>query len=322
MGRDFMQFDDNYRSGFACLVGRPNVGKSTLINALVGSKIAIMSDRPETTRRAVRGILTRPDGQLVLVDTPGVHRPRTLLGQRLNDVVKDTLADVDCVVLCLCADQEIGPGDRRIVREVQELKCPVIAAVTKSDKVSRSELLDKLLEVSLLANFAHIVPVCALDKDKESKTTYLETGIERYNVEVLADLILEQMPPGPPLYPEGEATDEPELVIIAEYVREAALEGVHDELPHSIAVLVEEIEWMKRANKPDLAQVRVDVYVERSSQKGIVIGKGGARLRQVGSQARKEIEKLIGAPVYLDLHVRVAKDWQKDPKLLSRLGFG
>lgn len=316
-GFEIPKFPSDYRSGFTCLIGRPNVGKSTLINALVGQKIAIMSSRPETTRRAVRGIVSKSNGQLVIVDTPGVHKPRTLLGKRINEVVRECISDVDAVVLCLPANEKIGPGDKRILREVLEIGCPVVAAVTKSDLVTNSELIEKIMQVSQLAEFTHIIPVSA--KSEEQKLTPATDG----NVEVLANLLLELMPPGPPLYPQGDATDEPERVLIAEYVREAALEGVHDELPHSIAVLVEEI--VPRVNlsgkKTNLVDVRVDIYVERDSQKGIVIGKGGKRLKEVGEQARKQIEELLGRRVYLDLHVRVAKDWQRDPKLLSRLGF-
>ena len=298
---------EGFRAGFASLVGRPNAGKSTLTNALVGQKIAITSGRPQTTRHTVRGIVHRDDGQLILVDTPGLHRPRTLLGERLNDLVRETMSEVDVVVFCLPANEKIGPGDKYIARELAELRTPVIAVATKSDTVSREVLAQRLLEIEQLGNWAQIVPVSAVKGEQ---------------VELLADLLLAEMPQSPPLYPEGELTDEPEAVMIAELVREAALEGVRDELPHSLAAVVEEIiERTDREGKTPMLDVHVLLYVERDSQKGIVIGKGGARLRQVGTKARGSIEKLLGTRVYLDIHVKVAKDWQRDPKLLQRLGF-
>lgn len=302
---------EGYRSGFACLVGRPNAGKSTLTNALVGEKVAITSGRPQTTRRAIRGVVHREDGQIVLVDTPGLHRPRTLLGQRLNDVVRETLAEVDVVVFCLPADQKVGPGDRHIARELSHLRTPVVAAATKADAVPRDRLAEHLIAIDQIEGLdpADIVPVSAV------------TGEQ---VDVLTEVLLGHLPEGPPLYPEGELTDEPEQVMIAELVREAALEGVRDELPHSLAVVVEEIierEPRPGDDRPPLLDVHVNVFVERDSQKAIVIGKGGSRLRDVGTRARKGIEAMLGRRVYLDLHVRVAKDWQRDPKLLGRLGF-
>ena len=300
---------DGYRSGFACFVGRPNAGKSTLTNALVGTKVAITSNKPQTTRHTIRGIVHRTDGQLVLVDTPGLHRPRTLLGQRLNDLVRETLSEVDAIVFCLPADEKIGPGDTFIARELSQQRTPVVAVATKADKVSRERLAEHLLAIDKLGQWSTIVPVSAV-RDEQ--------------IDVLTDVLLQHMPVGPPLYPEGELTDEPENVMIAELVREAALEGVRDELPHSLAVLVEEITERPREKgdkRPPMLDVHVNLYVERSSQKAIIIGKGGARLREVGTRARKGIEALLGARVYLDLHVRVAKDWQRDPKLLQRLGF-
>jgi GTP-binding protein Era len=298
-----------FRSGFACLVGRPNAGKSTLTNALVGEKIAITSSRPQTTRHAVRGVVHRPDAQLVLVDTPGLHRPRTLLGERLNDLVRETLLEVDVVGFCLPADQRVGPGDRFIAAELAEVRGrrPVVAIVTKADAVDRGRLAEHLLAVSELVQADDVVPVSA---------------VEGYQVDVLADVLVGHLPPGPPLYPEGELTDEPESVLVAELVREAALEGVRDELPHSLAVVLEEM--VPREGRPDddpLLDVRVWLYVERESQKAIVIGKGGARLRDVGTRARHEIQALLGQRVHLDLRVKVAKDWQRDPKQLQRLGF-
>ncbi|MEE6282408.1 GTPase Era [Georgenia sunbinii] len=300
---------EGFRAGFASLVGRPNAGKSTLTNALVGQKIAITSGRPQTTRHTVRGIVHREDGQLVLVDTPGLHRPRTLLGERLNDLVHETMSEVDVVVFCLPADEKVGPGDRYIASRIADLRTPVIAVATKADKVDKQRLAEHLLAISALGDWAHVVPVSAVKGDQ---------------VDLLADLLLGEMPESPPLYPAGELTDEPESVMIAELVREAALEGVRDELPHSLAAVVEEIierEPREGDTRPPLLNVHVLLYVERDSQKAIVIGKGGSRLRHVGTEARKGIEALLGARVYLDIHVKVAKDWQRDPKLLQRLGF-
>lgn len=302
-----------YRSGFACFVGRPNTGKSTLINALVGHKVAITSTKPQTTRHAIRGIVHRADGQLVLVDTPGLHRPRTLLGERLNDVVRTTWAEVDLIGFCLPADEKLGRGDRYIATELAKLKrTPKFAIVTKTDIATRDQIAAQLAAVTELGSelgidWAEVVPVSAVSGDQ---------------VELLADLVLAALPEGPPLYPDGELTDEPEEKLVAELIREAALEGVRDELPHSIAVVVEEM--VAREDRPEdrpLLDVHANIYVERESQKSIVIGKGGSRMRDVGSRARGHIERLLGTPVYLDLHVKVAKDWQRDPRQLRKLGF-
>ncbi|MCW2713337.1 MAG: GTP-binding protein Era-like-protein [Frankiales bacterium] len=297
-----------FRSGFACFVGRPNAGKSTLTNALTGTKVAITSSRPQTTRHAVRGIVHRPDAQLVLVDTPGLHKPRTLLGQRLNDIVRETYASVDVICFCVTADDKIGPGDRFIAAELAQVKTPVIAVVTKTDKVSsRQAVGEQLLAVSKLAEWAEIVPVSA---------------VSDFQVGLLADLLVARLPEGPALYPDGDLTDEPEQVLIGELIREAALEGVRDELPHSLAVTVDEMNLRedRPADKP-LLDVFATVYVERDSQKAIVLGTGGARLKGVGTTARHQIEALLGMRVFLNLHVSVAKDWQKDPKQLRKLGF-
>lgn len=295
-----------FRSGFACLLGRPNTGKSTLTNALVGSKIAIMSERPQTTRHAIRGIVNRPDAQLVVVDTPGFHRPRTLLGQRLNDLVLATLSEVDVVVLCVPADQKVGPGDRFIAEQLARVagETPVIAVVTKTDLVARDVIAQRLLEVAELGTWDEVVPVSA---------------VEGFQVSLLAELLLGRLPAGPPMYPAGELTDAPEQQMAAELIREAALSGVRDELPHSIAVVVEEMR--QREGRDDLLEIEAVMYVERESQKGIVIGAGGNRLRAVGTNARLQIEALLGTKVYLDLRVKVAKEWQRDPKQLRKLGF-
>ena len=297
----------SFRSGFACFVGRPNAGKSTLTNALIGTKVAITSSRPQTTRHAVRGIVHRPDAQLVLVDTPGLHKPRTLLGQRLNDLVRETYASVDLVCFCVTADDKIGPGDKFIAQELSQLTTPVIAVVTKTDKAGKEQIGEQLLAVSALGDWADVVPVSA---------------VSDFQVDLLSDLLVARLPEGPPLYPDGELTDEPEQTLAGEMIREAALEGVRDELPHSIAVVVEEMGL--REDRPEdkpLLDIYANVYVERDSQKGILIGHKGSRLRAVGTASRKQIEAMLGTPVYLDLHVKVAKDWQRDPRQLRKLGF-
>ncbi|WP_107768325.1 GTPase Era [Nocardioides terrigena] len=304
---------EGFRSGFASFVGRPNAGKSTLTNALVGSKIVITSSKPQTTRTVVRGIVHRADGQLILVDTPGLHRPRTLLGERLNDLVKTTWAEVDVVAVCFPANEKIGPGDRFIVKELGKVRRTIkIAVATKTDLVTPEELGEHLLDIAKLGaetdtEWAEIVPVSAVSGDQ---------------VGLLADLLLAQLPEGPPLYPDGDLTDAPEEILVAELIREAALEGVRDELPHSIAVVVEEMNLREgRDDDKPLLDIYANLYVERDSQKGIMIGHKGARLREVGTAARKQIESLLGTPVYLDLHVKIAKDWQRDPRQLRKLGF-
>ncbi len=295
-----------HRSGFACFVGRPNAGKSTLTNALVGTKVAITSSKPQTTRHAIRGIVHREDAQLVIVDTPGLHRPRTLLGQRLNDVVRDTWSEVDIVGFCVPADEKIGPGDKFIAAELVKIarRTPVIGVVTKTDLVPPERVAEQLIALQEAMEFAELVPVSA---------------VNGFQVATLADLLVARLPEGPPLYPDGELTDEPEATLVAELIREAALEGVRDELPHSIAVTVEEM--IPREGRDDLVDVHALLYVERQSQKGIILGHKGERLRTVGTTARAHIEALLGSKVYLDLHVKVAKDWQRDPKQLRRLGF-
>jgi GTPase len=302
-----------FRAGFACFVGRPNAGKSTLTNALVGTKVAITSSRPQTTRHAVRGILHRPDAQLILVDTPGLHRPRTLLGERLNDVVRATWTEVDVIGLCLPADQTAGPGDRYIATELATAtrggrSTPVLALVTKTDLVTPDKVGAALLGAQKLSadtglEFAEIVPVSA---------------VADFQLALLADLLVARLPEGHPLYLDGELTDEPEETLVAELIREAALEGVRDELPHSLAVSIDE---MGPGESEGVLLIHATVHVERDSQKPIVLGTGGVRLKAVGSAARRQIEALLGTKVYLDLHVNVLKDWQRDPRQLRRLGF-
>ncbi|MEN9714323.1 MAG: hypothetical protein RLZZ164_987 [Actinomycetota bacterium] len=293
-----------YRAGFVSFVGRPNVGKSTLTNALVGEKVAITSSKPQTTRRAIRGIVHRDFGQLIVVDTPGLHRPKTLLGQRLNDLVENTLGDVDVIAFCVPANEVIATGDTFINEQLGRYRqAKLIAIVTKCETVSKQKLAEQLLAVQKLRDWQAIIPVSAVSGDQ---------------LEELIKLLVEQMPASEQLYPDEAVTDESVEARICELVREAALEGVRDELPHSLAVTLDEMN--PREDKP-LIDVHVNVWVERDSQKAIVIGKGGSRLREVGAQARAEIEKLLGSKVFLSIRVKVAPDWQRDPKQLGRLGF-
>ncbi|WP_405372831.1 MULTISPECIES: GTPase Era [unclassified Microbacterium] len=293
------------RSGFVTFVGRPNVGKSTLTNALVGEKVAITSDKPQTTRRAIRGILNRPGGQLVIVDTPGIHKPRTLLGQRLNDLVEQVLGDVDAIGFLVPANEKVGPGDRRIAASLDGYRrAKKVAIVTKVDIASRDQITERLLEVNALReDWDAVIPLSAVTDDQ---------------LDILGDELLKLMPKGPPLYPAGIVTDETIDDRIAEIIREAALEGVRDELPHSIAVTVEDIAAREGT---DLTDIYANIVVERDSQKAIIIGHKGSRLADVGSRARAGIEPLVGGRVFLSLRVRVAKEWQRDPKQLGRLGF-
>ena len=300
-----------FRSGFACFVGRPNAGKSTLLNAIVGTKVAITSSRPQTTRRAIRGIVTREDAQLIIVDTPGMHRPRTLLGERLNAEVQETLASVDVIGLCLPANEAIGPGDRFIAQQLPK-HVPVMAVLTKVDTVSKDVVAQRLVDIAAFG----------ADIDREWSDIVPVSASRGEHVQTVVDCFIQHLPEGPLLYPAGELTDEPVEIAVAELIREAALEGVQDELPHSIAVVVEDMgpREDRPADRP-LTDVYANIFVERDSQKAIVIGKGGARLKQVGTKARRGIEHLLGTPVFLDLRVKVAKDWQRDPKQLRRLGF-
>ena len=288
------------------MLGRPNTGKSTLTNALVGTKVAIMSDRPQTTRHTIRGIVHRPDAQLVLVDTPGFHRPRTLLGQRLNDLVMATVAEVDVVVLCVPADQKVGPGDRFIAAQLAKVAgdTPVIAVVTKTDLAGRQQ--------SPSGCSRWLTSVSGPRWSLSAPSTTSRSGCS-------PTCWWRGCRKARRCIPTGELTDSPEQIMVAELIREAALAGVRDELPHSIAVVVEEIR--RREGRDDLIESTALLYVERDSQKGIVIGVGGQRLREVGEQARRQIEALLGSSVYLDLRVKVAKDWQRDPKQLRKLGF-
>ncbi|WP_235566581.1 GTPase Era [Microbacterium sp. Root61] len=297
--------DAEKRSGFVTFVGRPNVGKSTLTNALVGEKVAITSDKPQTTRRAIRGIVNRPAGQLVIVDTPGIHKPRTLLGERLNSLVDQVLGDVDVIGFCVPATEKVGPGDRRIAESLDGYRrAKKVAIVTKTDAASRDQITERLMEVDALReDWAAVIPLSALTNDQ---------------LDILTDELLSLMPEGPALYEEGVVTDESIEDRVAEIIREAALEGVRDELPHSIAVTIED---MRPRENSDLTDIFANIVVERDSQKAIIIGHKGSRLADVGKRARAGIEPLVGTRVFLSLHVRVAKEWQRDPKQLGRLGF-
>jgi GTPase len=292
------------KAGLVALVGRPNVGKSTLLNALLGRKLAIMSDKPQTTRSVVRGVLHRPEGQAVLVDTPGLHKPKTLLGQRLNDLVRGTLAEVDLVCVLVDAAAGVGGGDRFLADEVAKVATPALCVVNKMDAAPRARMVAALQAAGELSDWAEVVPVSA------------RTGEQ---LDLLVELLFRHLPEGRPLYPEGHVSDEPEQHLVAELIREQALALVRDELPHSVAVLVEEMG--PDPDREDLLVVRATLFVERASQKPIVLGRRGAVLKEIGTRARAELEKLLGAHVYLDLHVKVAKEWQRDPRQLARLGF-
>lgn len=296
-----------FRSGFVSFVGRPNTGKSTLTNALVGQKIAITANQPETTRHPIRGIVHRPDGQLIVVDTPGLHRPRTLLGERLNAVVKDTYADVDVIGLTIPADEAIGPGDRWILDNVRSIapRTPIVGIVTKLDKVSKDQVGAQLVALAeLLGPDSEVVPVSAADGTQ---------------VDVLADVLTGLLPEGPKFYPDDHITDDDTPTRIAELIREAALSGLKDELPHSVAVEVDEI--LPDREREGVTDVHAIIYVERPGQKSIIIGHGGQRMGRIIHQARRQIIDLLGTNVYLDLRIKVLRNWQSDPKALGRLGF-
>ena len=295
---------DDFRAGFVSFVGRPNVGKSTLTNALVGEKVAITSSKPQTTRRAIRGIVHRDAGQLIIVDTPGMHRPRTLLGERLNSIVQDTLGDVDVIGFCVPANEKIGPGDKYISEQLDSFpRAKKVAIVTKIDAASRPAVAEQLQAVSALRDWDAIIPISSVGK---------------LQLDIITDELIKLMPKSAALYPSDAVTDEGIESRISELIREAVLEGVEDELPHSIAVTIDDM--IERDDK-DLLEIYANLFVERDSQKGIIIGAKGARLQEVGARARREIETLLGRQVFLSLRVKVAKEWQRDAKQLGRLGF-
>lgn len=289
------------KSGFVPVVGRPNVGKSTLVNNLVGSKVSITSSRPQTTRNAIRGVVNGDGFQVVLVDTPGLHRPKTELGTRLNSVVYGTLGEADAVLFLIDATMPIGPGDRRIAERLKQAKSDVVMVVNKTDKANHGEILEQLAEAGDW-DFGAYVPVSALDGDGVS--------------DALAEVV-KLLPEGPMYYPEGMTSDQPESLVIGEIVREKFLDRLREELPHALVVQVEDIDQ----RDDGLIDISADIIVERSSQKGIVIGKGGSLLQTAGTEARKDLEKILGERVHLKLHVTVEKDWQRRPQLLDRFGF-
>ncbi|MBG9332548.1 GTPase Era [Corynebacterium belfantii] len=303
----FTDTPEGFRSGFISFVGRPNTGKSTLTNALVGEKIAITANQPETTRHPIRGIVHREDAQIIVVDTPGLHKPRTLLGERLNEVVKDTYADMDLIAITVPADEKIGPGDRWILDAVRKVapKTPLLGIVTKVDKASRDQVAVQLMELhELLGGNSEVVPVSAV------------TGEQR---DVLLDVITRLLPEGPKFYPDDHITDDDTETRLSEIIREAALSGLKDELPHSVAVQIDEI--LPNDEREGVLDVHAVIYVERPGQKSILIGKDGRRLGRIIHNARPEIIKILGSNVYLDLRIKVLKNWQQDPKQLGRLGF-
>jgi GTP-binding protein Era len=291
-----------FRSGIVAVVGRPNTGKSTLVNALVGTKVAAVSDKPQTTRSDIRGILTTEDHQVVFTDTPGFHKPKTLLGSRLNELVGDATEGVDAIVLVVDAKAGVGRGDAFVYeRQIAKLTCSKLCAVNKLDLVRGQGMVPQLQAAADLGAFDEIVPVSA------------RAG---RGVDLLREIIVGRLPEGPPLYPADQVTDQPMDARLGEIVREKALGLMREEVPHSVAVVVDELE-----REGDLTRVRATIVVERDSQKGIVIGKGGEMLKTIGTRARAEMEPLLRTRVFLELHVKVLKEWQRDPKALRRLGF-
>ncbi|HUH07858.1 MAG TPA: GTPase Era [Egibacteraceae bacterium] len=291
------------RSGFCAIVGRPNVGKSTLLNAVVGQKVAITTPVPQTTRHAIRAVLHRDDLQIVFVDTPGVHKPKTLLGSRLNDVARGALSEVDCIVFLVDGAAGIGRGDEFMARLLSEVDTPIIAALNKVDRLNKNLQLPQLVRLSELGEWDEIIPISAANGE---------------GVGELVDLIADRIPEGPPYFPEGQVSDQPIEQLVSEIIREKAITEMREEVPHSIAVVVEEI---GPGESEGVTAVHAVLYVERESQKGIVIGKGGTVLRDIGARARAELELILGTRVYLDLRIKLAKEWQRDPKKLQRLGY-
>lgn len=297
----------NFRAGFVAIVGRPNVGKSTLVNALVGSKIVITSHHPNTTRNPIRGIITRDAFQMIVVDTPGMHKPKTALGTRLNQMVNENINSTDAAVLCLPADETIGAGDEYIAAQLND-RTPTFIAVTKVDKISKSDLAAKLVAVGEFVQKvglqkAEIIPISAKNLEQ---------------TDLILDLIAKELPLSPQLYPDEITTDQAEQLMFADLIREAAIEELYEELPHSVMVTIEE---MGERAGGRIYDVSATLHVERDSQKGIIIGPQGSRLKTIGTLARKSIENLVGMQVFLQIHVKVSKEWQKDPKMLARLGF-
>ena len=300
----------DFRSGFVAIVGRPNTGKSTLINALVGSKIAITSSHPNTTRHAIRGIVNQPHFQAVLVDTPGLHKPKTLLGQRLNAVVAENLDAVDIVIMCLPADEKSGAGDTFIAAELaKSTKAKKFALVTKTDTVSKEKLAERLLSINDLAqgfSWDEIIPLSA---------------ITHRQIDLLAELIGKNLPVGPAFYPTDMKSDQNIEQLICELIRESAMKDAREELPHSIMVTIDEMSEREEKGSRPFFDIHATIHVERDSQTGIILGHKGERLKEIGVRARADIERELSARVFLGLHVKVSKEWQRDPKLLEKLGF-
>lgn len=301
----------DFRSGFVAIVGRPNAGKSTLINALVGGKIAITSAHPNTTRHAIRGILNGDNFQAVLVDTPGVHKAKTLLGHRLNATVSESLDSVDVIMMCLPADESSGAGDEYIASEIAKYpKAKKFALVTKTDAISKKKLAERLLGISSLAKgftWDEIVPISALTNEQ---------------IDLLEGLIGSNLPQGPAFYPDDIKSDQDIQQLICELIREAALQDVREELPHSIVVTIDEMSEREEKGSRPFFDIHATIHVERDSQRGILLGHQGSRLKEIGMRARKDIEHEMNAKIFLGLHIKVSKEWQRDPKLLERLGFG
>ncbi len=305
---------EGHRAGMVCFVGRPNVGKSTLVNALVGQKVAIVSEVPGTTRNTIRGVVTRDDAQLVIVDTPGVGSPKTLLGKRLNSLVRDTWGMVDVVCFIVDGANGIGPGDRYLAEELAQIGTPIVIVVTKEDLVEDKQRMVPILQKAAeLLPGAEIVPTAIPPRPKGALPP------ETMNVDLLLDILVKRMPVASRIFPAGTVSDQPERRIAAEVLREKLIVRMDQEVPHSIAVEVEEI--LVSEKRDDLLEIHAVIHVERDSQKGIVIGKGGKLLKEAATEARIEIEALLGAKVFLTTHVKVAKEWQRDPKQLRKLGY-
>ncbi len=297
----------DFKAGFVAIVGRPNTGKSTLVNALVGTKIVITSHHPNTTRNPIRGIINKENFQMIVVDTPGMHKPKNALGNRLNSMVSENIDSTDAVVICMPANEEIGAGDEYIAKQIKG-RVPIFLVVTKVDTVSKSELAAKLVKVSefterINLSRAEIVPISAKNLDQ---------------TDLLLDLLSKKLPDSPALYPTDITTDQAEELMFADLIREAAIEELYEELPHSVMVTIDE---MSERDGGKIFDINATLHVERDSQKGIIIGPQGSKLKAIGTLARKSIENLVGMQVFLQIHVKVSKEWQKDPKLLARLGF-